>query len=455
MRADDANAAPMCTGSCQMVATTPDRKGPQVSHEAMDTTTVNVPPSSKQGGGTPCTTLSRTAAGVGVRSRVSGLALAIFLMVALAMAMVFATPNGVWADEANGDAAIEETEQGTGAETNDMVEEAVETEESGEGSENTETVENGEGDGNVADGTETDGNTVDAANGGIELYAVEDATTVVDPDTTNAWNTIAASSNSTENIGRIWTDKSVFNDDYEFEGALDGTKVEKGSESDFLVSLSAISSISNLASKVTHTDPLDIVLIIDRSSSMNNDIEQAGSYVEVNPNDVVESHGHEESIGFGAIAVQDSTGGEYYALIGDEYVRIEEEVRRVDVGWTGTQHYNEHVRWTLNGETVTPQDTQFYEYRSGGTISRMEALKTAANNFIDSAANLPNSDQVRIGIVSFAGSSEDDRNASRIDQQLTSLSGNNAQSLKNTVNGIYAPSSSAGTYPSGAFDDAQ
>ena len=174
MRADDANAAPMCTNSGQMVATTPDRKGPHVSHEAMDIMTVNVPPSSKQGGGTPCTTLSRTAAGVGVRSRVSGLALAIFLMVALAMAMVFATPNGVWADEANGDAAIEETEQGTGAETTDTVEEAVETEESGEGSEDTETAENGEGNGSVADGTETDGNTADAANGGIELYAITD-----------------------------------------------------------------------------------------------------------------------------------------------------------------------------------------------------------------------------------------------------------------------------------------
>ncbi len=268
MRADDANAAPMCTSSCQMVATTPDRKGPQVSHEAMDTTTVNVPPSSKQGGGTPCTTLSRTAAGVGVRSRVGGLALAIFLMVALAMAMVFATPNGVWADEANGDAAIEETEQGTGAETTDTVEETVETEESDGGSESTETVENGEGDGNVADGTETDGNTVNAADGGIELYAITDnPATTVDPNTTNIWSDIAASSTSTQNIGRIWTDKSVFDSDYIFEGALQGQTVSKGN-SDFLVSLSALSSTSNLKTVTTTTTPLDIVLVLDQSGSM-------------------------------------------------------------------------------------------------------------------------------------------------------------------------------------------
>ena len=49
--------------------------------------------------------------------------------------------------------------------------------------------------------------------------------TVVDPNTTNVWSDIAANSNSTENIGRIWTDKSVFNKNYDFEGALEGKSV--------------------------------------------------------------------------------------------------------------------------------------------------------------------------------------------------------------------------------------
>ena len=280
----------------------------------------------------------------------------------------------------------------------------------------------------------------------------ENANTVVDPNTSNNWSSIATSSKDTQNVGRIWTDKSVFNTDYSFEGSLQGQSVSKG-DSDFLVGLSAMSSTSNVRSMVTRTQPLDIVLIIDRSSSMRDGIEQAGSYVEVSPSDVVESHGHAENILIGEIAVQDTTGGEYYALVGDEYVRIQEEVRRVDVGWSGTQHYNEHVRWTLNGETVTPENTPFYEYQSGGTISRMEALKTAANNFIDSAAGLPNPEQVRIGVVSFAGTSEG--NTASIDRQFTNLSGNNAQTLKNTVNGITAPSSGAGTYPANAFQDAQ
>lgn len=281
--------------------------------------------------------------------------------------------------------------------------------------------------------------------------AQANGTTVVDPDTSNQWSSIATSSTSTENIGRIWTDKSVYKADHQLDGALSGTRISKG-DSDFLVGLSAMSSTSNVKSTVTRTDPLDIVLIIDRSSSMRDGIEQAGSYTEVSAGDVVESHGHSQDIPFGEIAVQDTTGGEYYALVGDQYVRIQEEVDRIEVGWTA---YNEHIRWTLNGETVTPEDTQFYEYRSGGTISRMQALKTAANNFIDSAAALPNAEQVRIGIVSFAGSSAYDQNAASIDRQLTNLSGNNVESLKTTISNINPPSSGAGTYPANAFQDAQ
>ena len=43
-------------------------------------------------------------------------------------------------------------------------------------------------------------------------------TTVVDPDTTNVWTnyTRPGGQPSTQNVGRIWTDKSVFDGDYSF-----------------------------------------------------------------------------------------------------------------------------------------------------------------------------------------------------------------------------------------------
>lgn len=107
--------------------------------------------------------------------------------------------------------------------------------------------------------------------------AQADGTTVVDPDTTNVWSDIAASSTSTQNIGRIWTDKSVFDKNYTFKGGpLDKQTVSKGN-SDFLVGLSALSSTSNLKTTTTTTTPLDIVLVLDQSGSMGDSFGGSGS----------------------------------------------------------------------------------------------------------------------------------------------------------------------------------
>lgn len=82
--------------------------------------------------------------------------------------------------------------------------------------------------------------------------------TVVDPDTSGRWEKWAAGHSgnkvTTQNVGRIWIDKTV-----EATG--------ENEESDFLTTLSAMSSTSN--STVTVTTPLDIVMVLDASGSMN------------------------------------------------------------------------------------------------------------------------------------------------------------------------------------------
>lgn len=99
-------------------------------------------------------------------------------------------------------------------------------------------------------------------------------TTVVDPDTTNVWTeyTRPGGQPSTQNVGRIWTDKSVFDNTYAFKSednaGLSGQTIVKG-DSDFLVSLSALSSTSNLKEMVKTSQPLDIVLVLDTSGSMS------------------------------------------------------------------------------------------------------------------------------------------------------------------------------------------
>ena len=86
--------------------------------------------------------------------------------------------------------------------------------------------------------------------------------TVVDYDTSNHWKFWAGGYNgkeiTTQNVGRIWTDKTV-------------RAVENG-DSDFLTTLSAISSTSDTT---VSGKPLDIVMVLDASGSMKDDMDGA------------------------------------------------------------------------------------------------------------------------------------------------------------------------------------
>lgn len=78
----------------------------------------------------------------------------------------------------------------------------------------------------------------------------------------NDWQTIVGS--DTSNIGRIWTDKTVSAD--KTITASSGKAIERGNSA-FITALSALSSTSN--AKSTSTTPLDIVLVLDASGSMD------------------------------------------------------------------------------------------------------------------------------------------------------------------------------------------
>lgn len=176
--------------------------------------------------------------------------------------------------------------------------------------------------------------------------------TVVDSDTSGRWEIWAAGHGgnkvTTQNVGRIWTDKTV-------------KATEENEESDFLTTLSAMSSTSN--STVTVTTPLDIVMVLDASGSMD-----------------------------------DPMGG-------------------------------------------------------GDSTKRIDALKGAANSFIDTIAKQNEAiegvdRQHRVAIVKFAGDKTDKvgndtyyqgqykYNHSQVMKGLTDCSGGNVKALKDTVAGI-------------------
>ena len=178
-----------------------------------------------------------------------------------------------------------------------------------------------------------------------------EATKVVDHDTSNHWKFWAGgydgSKVTTQNVGRIWTDKTV--------QAIDDGK------SDFLTTLSAMSSTSDTTSLVSK--PLDIVMVLDASGSMD-----------------------------------DPMGG-------------------------------------------------------GDSTKRIDALKNAANHFIDTIAEQNKSiedasKQHQVAIAKFAGKKTDwigndtyrdgrySYNYSQTMQKLTACSGDGAMSLKYTVNSI-------------------
>ena len=104
--------------------------------------------------------------------------------------------------------------------------------------------------------------------------ATAGATTVADPSSASTWRNWGLE-NSTENVGRIWTDKTVSDGDIELTGAGGTMTIEKGDDSDFLTSLSAISSTSNLT--MTSSTPLDIVLVLDASGSMKENMGWSGT----------------------------------------------------------------------------------------------------------------------------------------------------------------------------------
>lgn len=96
-----------------------------------------------------------------------------------------------------------------------------------------------------------------------QIRAAANIETIADASTMGDWSGVVE--NTTENIGRIWTDKTVSTSDIGISGAMNAT-ISKG-DSDFITALSVLSSTSNIAS--TSTTPLDIVLVLDASGSMN------------------------------------------------------------------------------------------------------------------------------------------------------------------------------------------
>ena len=178
-------------------------------------------------------------------------------------------------------------------------------------------------------------------------------TASVDPSTMNDWATLVGVDGSsglganTSSIGRIWTDKTVSADSVT---TSDGDVV-KCDNSAFVTVLSALSGTSNVAS--TSTTPLDIVLVLDASGSMDDPMSDGTKRID---------------------ALQDAAN-DFIDEIADQNNKISDESK---------QHQVSIVKFAGNMTAAVGNDT----YRSGGyTYNYSQVMKTMSpcNNTTKSA----------------------------------------------------------------------
>lgn len=192
--------------------------------------------------------------------------------------------------------------------------------------------------------------------------ATAGAERVADPSSASTWHNWGLE-NSTENVGRIWTDKTVSDGDIDLTGAGGTMTIEKG-DSDFLTSLSAISSTSNLT--MTSSTPLDIVLVLDASGSMDDSMGNRDSTKRIEALKAA-ANAFVDEIAKANEGVSDANQQHRVAVVkfaGNGTERIGN-----DTYWSGGYKYNYSQR--MLGLTACTQDGK-------GTItSRINAIKPA------------------------------------------------------------------------------
>lgn len=186
----------------------------------------------------------------------------------------------------------------------------------------------------------------------------------------------------------------------------------------------------------TSTAPVDIVLVLDVSGSMDENI-VSYTYTPV----------YEINID-GTYYYQDANGQyqQAYYCSGCS-------------NWHTEEHYDRWIFGSYHGGTrLTPKTsadstgTQFYT-RTGSTAKKIDALKTAVNGFIDSVAE--KSPDSSIAIVKFASDTTDrvgnefDKNGYNYSQtvrKLTTVNESGANALKTAVNGLKAGGATQANY---------
>lgn len=230
------------------------------------------------------------------------------------------------------------------------------------------------------------------------------------------------------NDGMPYIEENGHGGKVEKDGLVMSKTIKKTGDSQFLLTLEAFATGSTTTT--TSTKPMDIVLVLDVSGSMDDYMETYS----ISPDGTYYYYDEGDFLGFGA-----GYKRAYYCSSCN--------------GWYTSEHKYTH---RYNGTRLTPKTsaespgTQFYS-----DVTKMANLKTAVNGFIDSVAE--KSPDSSIAIVKFAGNKLDTvgndtyrdgsytYNYSQIVQELTPVN-TGASSLKTAVNGLRAAGATAADY---------
>ena len=270
--------------------------------------------------------------------------------------------------------------------------------------------------------------------------AQADTTWTVDPSTQDSWYddpvhgvSVGGDDFSSENTGRVWTDKTVYGDgDAELANVSDTSRITVTNDhpGTALVGLSALSSTTTVTGTEYVRKPLDIVIVVDTSNGMTDSLE-SHKYTPVYADDLDES---------ATYYIQNEDG-------------TDTEVTHTDRGWV-----------TENGDVVTPATAE----GDGGTVlnsretiadsgvQRVQGLTEAVNRFIDqntvSNEGIAEDQENRIAVVATGGPMTDDAvdptiqeytdSSTEAQATMTSVVANltaDGESLKEDVGELFTP----------------
>lgn len=162
---------------------------------------------------------------------------------------------------------------------------------------------------------------------------------------------------------------------------------------------------SNEVTSTTTTKPLDIVLVLDVSGSMDDGFGESG-------------HVYSPVEGMTSWSYNDISSGEYYIKEDDEYYSV--IGKGEDWSWSDWEYksykigYETGSRWNPqfhqlgetgdNPNTVLVENTTLYTRRYVAAGTKLESMKTAVNSFIDSVAESAKKTEAdhQISVVQFA-----------------------------------------------------